>query len=336
MFISVLIPAYNCAGELEKTVSSILCSGLSDFEVLLIDDGSSDGTAEVCDALVARYDNVRCIHQKNTGVSGARNRGIAEAEGEYIFFFDADDSVDPGSLVNAGRIVTQIRPDMLIFGLSFDYYFNGRCYRRDEVVYEEECLLDGQQWRAVFDKLYACNALSPVWNKFIRRDILLEHDIRFRHDLIEMEDFLFVVCCMARCDSIYVLPEAIYRYRQAEDEHSTFNRLLRIQSLSDYMRPFEDVAKYLGVEKLDAVVQQIYMAFLSEMMRFGSLDQIEKAARDMMSGPYAAVVKKLNSELYDLLAAKKYRTIQMRNRKGYLRHWLAVRAKYALNSWRNR
>lgn len=336
MLFSVIIPVYNCKDSLAGTVGSVLASGVSDFEILLIDDGSSDGTAGICDALAADHGNIRCIHQSNAGVSAARNRGIAEAAGDYILFFDADDAVDSGSLAYACDLVRQTRPDMLIFGLSFDYYFHGRLYRRDDLVCEDEGLLDGKQWRAAFEKLYTCNALSPVWNKFIRREILVERGIRFRRDMIEMEDFLFVVHCMAHCDRVYLLPEAIYRYRQAEDERSTFNRLLRIPSLTAYMQPFEEAAKTAGIEGLETVVREIYVSLFCELMHFGTTAQIAAGARDMLAGHYAAAVESAQPKLYRLLAAGKYRQVWLRGAKLRLRHALAVRVKYARNCWRNR
>lgn len=95
MIFSVIIPCYNCVKTLEATVNSIRVCGLSDYEILLIDDGSNDGTAELCDTLCVRYPELRCVHQENAGVSTARNRGINEAQGEYLWFVDADDIVSP-------------------------------------------------------------------------------------------------------------------------------------------------------------------------------------------------------------------------------------------------
>lgn len=334
MRFTVIIPVYNCKDCLAATVDSVLASGLSDYEILLIDDGSTDGTAAVCDTLAEAHDGVRCIHQANAGVSAARNRGIEAAAGEYILFFDADDSVDPGALAHSCEIVREIGPDMLVFGMSFDYYFHGRLYRRDESVYERECLLDGNAWRTEFEKLYTCNALSPVWNKFIRRQILTENGIRFCRDLIEMEDFLFSVRCLACCGSVYMLPEAIYRYRQAENERSTFNRLLRIPSLTAYMAPFEDAARNLDIPELETVVSQIYRGFLHEMLLFGSPAQIAAAAEGLLAGRYASFIQKTDPAIYEQLAAKQYRGLYRRGVKQRLRHWLAVRVKSMKNRWR--
>ena len=81
MTFSVIIPCYNCVKMLEATVNSIRACGLTDYEILLIDDGSADGTAKLCDTLCVRYPELRCVHQQNAGVSAARNRGIDEALG---------------------------------------------------------------------------------------------------------------------------------------------------------------------------------------------------------------------------------------------------------------
>lgn len=196
MLISVVIPAYNCINSLETTLGSVLKSGLTDCEILLIDDGSKDGTAELCDKLAHRHAWVRCIHQENGGVSAARNRGIGEARGRYILFFDADDTVDPGELASCQDILTEQEPDMLIFGMSFDYYFRGKRYRRDTMVPPLAGLRSRAEWIGRMGELYESNALSPVWNKFIRRDLLTDCQILFPGGMIEMEDFLFSVRCL--------------------------------------------------------------------------------------------------------------------------------------------
>lgn len=336
MLFSVVIPVYNCKNTLADTVQSVLRSGLTDYEILLIDDGSKDGTGDICDALEKQQDKVRCIHQRNTGVSGARNSGIENARGEYILFFDADDSVDAGALAHGAELVALHRPDMLIFGLTMDYYFHGKLYRRDELTYSREGLLNREQWKEAFPALYACNALSPVWNKFIKRQLLMENDLRFRGNLIEMEDFLFVTDCLCFCDQIYMLPEAVYRYRQAENERSTFHRLLRIPSLTAYMQPFEEgldaLAKSLNGESAQTIVgltSEIYVSLFYEQLRFASVTQIESAAKDMLSGEYAQTVRNENPRLFGLLKDGKYLRVWLQRRKARIRHWLAVRIKYA-------
>ena len=246
MIFSVVIPCYNCVKTLEATVNSIRACGLTDYEILLVDDGASDGTAKLCDTLCVRYPELRCVHQENAGVSAARNRGIDEAQGEYLWFVDADDTVDDGALSRAADTIARQQPDMLLFGMSFDYYHHGKLYRRDELISPCAGSLSLEQLKESFQEFYNCNALTPVWNKLYRRKLLLNSGVRFHEDMILMEDFLFVLELLPYCKNIYSLPEAIYRYRQAEDEKGAYRRLLR-QKL--YYAPLRQIRSILTEQK---------------------------------------------------------------------------------------
>ena len=329
MLISVVIPAYNCISSLESTLDSILLSGLKDYEILLIDDGSGDGTSDLCDELQNRHVCVRCIHQENGGVSQARNRGIQEAQGEYILFFDADDSVDPEALRDCEEILLRQHPDMLIFGMSFDYYFHGKIYRRDEMISPLEGLLTKNQWSSEMGALYGCNALSPVWNKFICKNLLEKHQILFPGGMIEMEDFLFTVRCMRYCQEVFFLPKAIYRYRQTEDESNTFRRLCRIPSISAYMQPFE--TELTVIDGQGDIAERIYESFFYEMIRYADLSRLEQTAKDMQNGKYAAYIAAKDPVLYRRLAGEKYRLVWLKSWVGRVRHWIAVRIKFLRN-----
>lgn len=323
---SVIVPAYNCGDSIGKTVDSILSSGLRDFELIVIDDGSRDGTGAVCDALAQKHEALRCIHQKNGGVSAARNRGIDEARGEYLLFFDADDSVDENALCRVCELAEKNAPDMLLFGESFDYYLHGRLYRRDETVCPEEAMLARAEWKERLAELYDCNALSPVWNKLIKREIITDNGVRFDGSVFEMEDFLFSVECLKHCESVYMLPEAIYRYRQAEDERGTYNRLCRVDSLTDYMRPFE--RSLAELEKGGTLVGRIYAMLFHEQLRFADIGRIKKAAADMLRGRYAEVIKADDPKLYAELQNGRYGRVYRQRLKARLRHFAAVRYKY--------
>lgn len=337
MLFSVIIPAYNCKAFLRETVRQVRGAGLWDYEILLINDGSTDGTAQICDALAAEHCEVRCIHQPNAGVSAARNRGISEAQGEYILFFDADDGVDAGGLQNAARRVQQEKPDMLIFGMSFDYYLHGRLYRRDELLFPETGVWNRQQWTAAFEELYRSNALSPVWNKFIRRGLLQTHNIRFAGNLIEMEDFVFSADCLKHCDRVSLMPEAIYRYRQSENERNTYNRLCRVESLSDYMTAFTNCMESMIREtqpeepicqSMRKVVEEIYLNFLHERIRFASPTEIRRTAEDLLAGAFAEAAAREAPVLFNRISNKQWYIIWLHNCLRRFRHWIAVRVKY--------
>lgn len=337
MRFSVIIPVYNCKVFLVDTVEQVRNAGLWDYEILLIDDGSTDGCAALCDALVKNHAEIRCIHQTNAGVSAARNRGMAESRGEYILFFDADDGVDPGALRNAAQILLQKRPDMLIFGMSFDYYFHGRLYRREELVYPRTTMLNKQQLASTMVDLYRCNALSPVWNKFIRRDLLITNCVQFEGSLIEMEDFVFSMNSLQHCESVFVLSEVIYRYRQAENERNTYNRLCRIDSLTGYMDPFweciENLIRDIGADEtarkmMRSLVGSIYLIFFRERIRFASPGEIGTAAQDMLAGSFSGLVEREDPNLFRNLKAGRHYSVWLEYFCRRMRHWIAVRVKY--------
>lgn len=343
MLFSVIIPAYNCEKSLASTVESIMLSGLVDFEVIIINDGSTDGTAQKCRALEERYSDVICFNRQNSGVSETRNIGVEKASGEYILFVDSDDSVDSGSFDHAVEIISEYHPDMLIFGLSFDYYYKDRLYRRDEMVYGREGMFTVIDLHPCFKELFDANALSPVWNKFIRRSVITKNGIHFKADIIEMEDFLYSTECLSHCRSVYLLPKAIYRYRQTENEKSTFNRLMRIKNLSEYMRPFTEILSCFSADASDCdsrvitrLDEVIYSNFLNEIIRFGTVKQIKKAAEDMLSGEYCDDISSVSPELWNMLKSGNYPVIYLRSLILGLKHRLAVRVKYFLSKWRRK
>ena len=313
MTFSVIVPAYNCAGTLESTVSSIQLSGLYDYEIILVDDGSTDGTAALCDELSGKFAEIRCVHQQNAGVSAARNRGIAEAQGEYLWVVDADDTVDEGSITDAAKVAEEQKPDMLIFGMSLDFYHKGKVYRRESLVppYDGAILLE--QLKSHFKEFYECNSLTPVWNKFCRKDIIVEHKIAFHKDIILMEDFLFVLELLAHCENIYCVPKAIYRYKQAENEKNAFRRLERIDDLTKYMAPFEAAAKNLGGE---SVILELYKMLLTQRLYYAALKDIKRILNEQESSKY-----------YQQICMPKPLALYIHNKKTRLRHRIAVAVK---------
>lgn len=316
MIFSVVIPCYNCAKTLEATVNSVRACGLTDYEILLIDDGSSDGTAKLCDTLCVRYPELRCVHQENAGVSAARNRGIDEAQGEYLWFVDADDTVDAGALSRAADTIARQQPDMLLFGMSFDYYHHGKLYRRDKLIPPCAGSLSLEQLKESFQEFYECNALTTACNKFMRRDILMQSGVRFHEDMILMEDFLFVLELLPYCKNIYSLPEAIYRYRQAEDEKGAYRRLQRIADLAEYVQPIAEGIQQLQISDVELMSEKIYVNLLCQSMSYASVKQIRKSLRTHQSSRYA-----------NAFTEKQSWKIWIRYRLIYLRHGLAVLLK---------
>lgn len=110
MKLSIIVPIYNVAPYLRKCVDSLLAQDISDYEIILVDDGSPDECPQICDEYATTYSNIHVVHQENAGLSAARNSGIAIAQGEYIWFVDSDDYVEPNVL---GILIEQIERENL-------------------------------------------------------------------------------------------------------------------------------------------------------------------------------------------------------------------------------
>lgn len=230
--ISVIIPAYQCQDLLRSTVEAVLAAGLPLNEILIIDDGSKDGTAALCDRLEAEKPLVRCIHKENGGVSSARNLGIAEANGDYIWFVDSDDAVLP---IPTAELATcaSTGADMILFGAEYEYYRGNKVLRREKLCIQERLTLADSQIGVHFRELFYQNYLSAVWNKLIRRSLLTENEISFHPALNNYEDLEFTLRALAVSKTIVALPEAYYRYKGDYDHDRTIDRIGRIENVAE-------------------------------------------------------------------------------------------------------
>ena len=334
MKISFIIPVYNCKNFLPACVDSIRAVGAEDYEILLIDDGSTDGSGAVCDELAQRISQIRVIHQPNAGASAARNRGLQEAEGERILFFDADDSVDAEAL---REILTDSRcllSDLTIFGLTFDYYRNGKCYRRDPLYFPADGILTRQQWGASFAELYAQNSLSPVWNKVFSREILLRNELKLNEDMFLYEDFEFVLRYMQYCDVVWNVPKAVYHYRQTEDEGNAGRRLSRIASLPVFLKPIEAALQkaangnlFIPENTADSILQQLYLVLAKEKISVSGLEEIRRICREFRHWSADRQLPMEETVFQSRLMEGKAWSLLLADKKTALRHKVAVWVK---------
>ena len=114
--VSVIVPIYNVGNFIDKGIKNLLSQTFSDFEIILVDDGSTDDSYEKCLAWSKRDGRIRVLHQLNQGAGGARNTGIYNAKGEYIYFFDIDDEISNELLDHNVRIMQSKNVDFVLFG----------------------------------------------------------------------------------------------------------------------------------------------------------------------------------------------------------------------------
>lgn len=331
---SFIIPVYNCKPYLTACVESIRAIGADTYEILLIDDGSTDGSGPLCDALAQQYPEVRVVHQPNAGASAARNRGIQESNGEKIIFIDADDSLDADILRDVLADSRCDQADLVIYGLTFDYYYHGACYRRDPLFYSYDGLMSAEDWGQAFNDLFRFNSLSPLWNKVFKREVLEEHRLRLNTDMFLYEDLEFVLRYMQHCGVIWNVPKAVYHYRQSEDEGNAKRRLARISSLPEFLKPIEASLFALRCGnpavtpvQADAVLQQLYLTLAREKISISDRKGIRQICRNFRRWSDQQEPPAEASKFQKRLLGEKVTALYFANKKTALRHKIAVWAK---------
>lgn len=333
MLISVIIPAFNCEKSIKHTVDSIITSGLTDYEIIIVNDGSTDNTASVCNSLCSQYSFIKYSEQENSGVSAARNKGISIATGEYILFFDADDTAEENGFSECITIIESEKPDILVFGMSFDYYKKGKLYRSDKLVPEQTGMLNKTQIKADLESLYNTNALTPVWNKIYKRALIINNTILFNTHYFLMEDFLFSLECLKVCENIYCLPKALYYYKQSENEKNAFNRLKRIDNLCEYVLPFKEAIDELAVGKIgDSVFNNFFFMLLSQKMYYENTKEIKKLLESLKNNKLFNEIKQTEIPSKNIAFLKdieesRYFKIRLLNLKTQARHKIALFVK---------
>lgn len=218
--VSVIMPVYNAAAHLEAAVQSVLCQTLGNLELILVDDGSTDGSAALCDAAAESDPRVRAVHQANAGICAARNRGLELAAGEYVTFCDDDDAFLPDFLETALKAAGENAADLV----RMDF----RLFRSDAAGREFELRHPtGQPCRLILkdnpkDYGLFLRMAGPlfVWNALYRREALadLRFDTRCRRGV---EDFVFNAQFHARMERAVLLPQvACLHYERAQGSTS--------------------------------------------------------------------------------------------------------------------
>lgn len=184
---SIIIPIFNAEKFLAQCIESILAQSYSNWELILINDGSSDKSSQICDIFAHKDSRIKVIHKLNEGVSKARNSGLDIAHGKYICFVDADDIVDP-SLLEVLLPFTKKEIDCLVYG--YDRIHNGNL---EKFILPDKGTVEIQE--SYFDlfiwKLKKYNLFVPLWNKAYKRSIIEDYNLRNENDISINEDLIF-------------------------------------------------------------------------------------------------------------------------------------------------
>ena len=206
--VSIIVPIYNAEQYLRRCVDSILNQEYTDFELLLVNDGSTDASGDICEEYGDQDPRVIVIQKENTGVSDSRNRALDRARGKYLQFLDSDDWITPDATRLFVRAAEEYGCDMVIS----DFYrvVGERLSPKGDI--EEEGVLTREEFAAHMMENPADFYYGVLWNKLYRRDIVEEHNLRMDTDISWCEDFMFNLEYIRYAKVFYALHAPIYYY----------------------------------------------------------------------------------------------------------------------------
>ena len=210
MTISIIIPCFNAANYLENTINSILKQTYKDFEIIIVDDGSTDETAELCRKLSAAHTNIRYIYQCNQGPSAARNHGLKVAEGEYITFADADDYVEENFLSSFTQHIDS-KCELIAAGHKTASLFNNSLSNIKTINLQEEvCRSTANCALAFFNRAKEGYYPFFVYGKLYKRNLIQKHSIEFPVECSLGEDRVFLLRYLEHTNNIKFIANCNY------------------------------------------------------------------------------------------------------------------------------
>jgi len=206
--VSIVIPAFNAEGEIDKCIHYLMQQTYKNYEVIIVNDGSTDETKKKCDLLEQKYNKISVIHQENAGVSSARNTGIKAAKGNWIVFLDADDRMAPESIENALKLAEEKNSDTICWncysdcGEKIDKY---PAIHPDGVIYQEPqtcSVLIEALYNTRVKEFYPGQMFRAVWGKLLSADIIKKNMITFPIGLPLGEDAAFLANYFCCCNKV--------------------------------------------------------------------------------------------------------------------------------------
>lgn len=288
--ISIIVPVYNVENYLDRCISSILNQTYSDFELILIDDGSPDSSPAMCDKYARENEKIKVIHKENAGPSSARNRGLELAQGEYVLFVDSDDFVEPEYIETLVTPAESGTADMVVSNA----FLLDKGADKAPISSNESFVVDAKD----FLKIGYGVMLGSIWNKLYCRAIIKENNITFPENMTLCEDVVFNANYFKHVKKIAYINKCIYNYCiDSQREHLTVSSKTRsADNVFLIYDALEAAAKALGTD-MNIYGRELFerkFSALEERLRMGI--EPEKIIKDKR---FKKLIKYANKNKYD-------------------------------------
>lgn len=229
VFVSVVVPVFNVEPYLKKCIDSLLAQTVDSFEIILVDDGSSDNCPKICDEYGKSHSNIKVIHKANGGLPSARNAGIKASCGKYIAFCDSDDMMKPDMLKKMTEAAEKYNADAVMCGYET---FPNKIVTVPSVIKEK--VITPEEFIASNDRLHSNNELCFSWRFIAKRSLIEEKKLMFDEEVFIGEDFLFNLSLIMESKRIYVLNDSLYLYRK-DNQNSIMSKKYK-KKLENYLQ----------------------------------------------------------------------------------------------------
>ena len=309
--ISIIIPAYNCGDKIKTIVNSILSQKFHDFELIIVNDKSTDDTLDILKSLAKSDDRIKVINQlKNGGASVARNKGIKKARGKYLMFFDADDDIDPTTIVKLHNGITTNGIELAVGGFTVQSYRGNNLINSVDVCTNQLPNQEANEpWELYILKLLGLDGrLYQVWNKIYLSSIIKSHNIQFQPGINFGEDFIFNLNYLSHMTGkIEFILEPLYLYKQ-DLEGGTFskssliydNRLQNYSELEKFVTKTPDT-----IEKTSLLTWIKYNWIYSHLLAI-SLSSMDGSAKIKAVDEIKTKELKLGFSNKNIIGSKRY------------------------------
>lgn len=263
MKLSIIIPVYNTEKYLPACLESVLSQRFTDFEVLLVDDGSSDASGRICDEYAEKDSRIRVLHKGNGGVSSARNAGWSLSTGEWICYVDADDFLEEGFFTHP-------------LDHSVDLYVRNQVLIGSNVIAHNPELVEGPDMLHFLQENAQKERFRTVAGSFFLREILSRYSIMFDESFRLGEDTLYMLDYLSHCQSIQVLGGACYRVRRSEEWSNKYR--LKWEETERFLSAYWERYDRLSTE-LPQLSSQLFL-FFHQMTDHGAGFRLKWALSD--------------------------------------------------------
>lgn len=277
IIISIIIPVYNCEKYLNNCLDSIMKQTYRNFEVIIVDDGSTDNSSNIYRYYEENYDEVKIIKQKNSGVSSARNKGIDSAIGEYLLFIDSDDMIKEDMLNKMYKFAIENDADIVLSGFEV----KGSSLRSNDTNVLKKCC-NGKNVSVITNEEVIARVILTdpeeviygyIWRNLYKANIINKNKIRFSEGIKISEDFMFLLEVLDKCKNVVITPEEFYIY-SINDDSVTVKYIDTIHKDMDFINNwmFNNICnKYeVTLEGYYCCVANTYLGVIQNISRSGT------------------------------------------------------------------